>query len=138
MARTREKRVKVRGPRKVTLLKVLILLIPVALIYLGYLFVPPYWRAYDARSFINEQRSQTFTRRSDREPWHELESDVRRRFREGVLRILDIPPEDLEVSTERKEGEILVNVRWVEQVRFFPTKKTMNLEFSQDVRVNAR
>jgi hypothetical protein len=138
MSAAEKRRVRVQGPRKITLIKILFLLIPAALVYLGVLFVPPYWRAYEVRTYLAEQRSQTFSRRSERISWHSVVADARAKIRKGVADILEKPPQQLDVTAQKKDDHIIVQVHWKERIRFVPTKKTKLLEFSDTVRVHAR
>lgn len=120
------------------LAKALLVLVPPALIYLGFAFAPPYLRYMKARSILNNAGSESYSLRSDRHRWYEVIEDIRRDLREKLIKALRVADNDLELEIKKTDHKIRIMAEWVDEAGYPLTGKSARLKFSYDVEARTR
>lgn len=120
------------------LVKAILIAIPLAIIYLGFTFVPPYLRYMKARSILNNTGSKTYTLRSEQHRWYEVVEDIRRDLRKELLKELGLGENDLELDMKKIDHHIRIKAEWVDRARYPFVGKSTRLKFTYQVKARTK
>ncbi|MDX9999910.1 MAG: hypothetical protein RBU30_01305 [Polyangia bacterium] len=127
------KKVEHKGPRAITLAKVLLAVLIVVGTYLAITFAPPYYRYFKASSVMTEEAQKAYSRRRDYHSWSEIHASVYAQVRSELLSALKIPEDQLHLSVEKRDGDIYVNATWKTFARWPLVGKTTKLSFKEEI-----
>ena len=119
-------------PSRITTAKVVLGLGLLAVVYLGFTFVPPYARYWRVHNLMREERSRVYVRRSEAESWERVESEATKRIRARLEEVLKLDPKDIHLTLKRETQVFVIKVEWDDVARYPFTSKTKPLHFSRE------
>jgi hypothetical protein len=125
-------------PSRITLAKVLLTLSLLAVVYLGYAFVPPYARYWSADSVLNDEASKVYQRRGQTDGWDKIQWEAARRIRGRLEGALKVDPRDIYVAVEREKDAFVIKTRWKAEAKFLFIGKSKVLNFQREIRTELR
>ncbi len=138
MAYVPGQKVRIKQPSRITLAKVLAVIALLAMVYFGWVFIPPYYGYYRAASIMRDESSKAYSLRHQKAGWAELESKIHRRVRNRLSDILAIPSDQLSVRVQKKPNHIVISAHWSVYARWPFLNKRSLLKFKQEVNTSLR
>lgn len=124
--------------RKISVAKVLIVAVLVAMAYFGAVFIPPYIDYYRASSIMKDESSKAYSLRHQKAGWAGIESKIHHRVRDRLLDTLKIPSEQLTVRVKKMPKHIVITASWSIHVKWPLLSKTTLLKFKETIKTSLR